>query len=119
MRESRSQSRGKILHTLRGFWRTSWIAVCCLISCICLWSSCNSAATEVPKLVAQLKSKQSGERNRAALKLGSYGKDAKAAVNALVERLSDENNGVRTSAAYALRQIDTPEAQRALDQYRK
>ena len=86
-----------------------------------LWlSACGrNAEIEVPALVKQLQSKESSERNRAALRLASYGKSAKAAVPALIERLQDANGGVRSSAAYALREIDTPEAQNALKRYVK
>jgi HEAT repeat protein len=78
-----------------------------------------SASKAVPALVFQLSSKESGERNRAALRLASYGKEAAPAVPALIKLLSDKNPGVRTSAAYALRQVDTPEARKALDGYQK
>jgi HEAT repeat protein len=77
------------------------------------------AATAVPALVKELRSSESGDRNRAALRLASYGREASPAVHSLVVLLGDENSGVRSSAAYALRQINTPEAQRALDAYQK
>ena len=78
-----------------------------------------SAETGVPKLVEQLADKESKVRNRAALKLGDYGEDAAPAVVALSRLLGDPNSGVRTSAAYSLRRIGTPEATKALDDYRK
>ncbi len=88
------------------------------VSCF-VFSCKESASTAVPKLVLELKSKESGERNRAALRLASYGKEATPAVRPLIGLLADSNPGVRSSAAYALRQIDTPEARKALDEYQK
>lgn len=77
------------------------------------------AAIAVPKLTKKLESKNLEERNQAALDLGKYGKEAKSAVPYLARRLYDDNSGVRTSAAYSLRIIDTPEARKALDGYKK
>lgn len=90
------------------------------LSFFCLFSACKeSSETAVPFLVSQLSSKESGDRNKAALKLASYGKEAGPAVKPLIRLLQDDNGGVRSSAAYALRQIDTLEARKALDEYQK
>ena len=81
--------------------------------------ACKEAAeTAVPKLIEQLKSSDRGERNKAALALARYGKDAEPAVQPLIRTLDDENRGVQTSAALALRNIGTPEAINALDSHR-
>ncbi len=80
---------------------------------------CSDPKIEVPKLIKQLNSSDSSIRNSAAMKLGSYGSDAEAAVRPLARLLGDENGGVRSSAAFALRKIDTPEARRALEKYKK
>ncbi len=82
--------------------------------------SCSRASVEdIPKLVTALRHKDSSVRNKAALDLASLGPEAKPATAALIRLLQDENGGVRTSAAVALRAIDTPAAIRALDNYRK
>lgn len=76
-------------------------------------------AKEVSLLIKDLSSKESGVRNRACLKIGSYGSNAEKAVPHLVKLLYDPNNGVRTSAAFALRSIGGEKAQIALDDYKK
>ncbi|MCB0322357.1 MAG: HEAT repeat domain-containing protein [Bdellovibrionales bacterium] len=73
----------------------------------------------MPKLIKQLSAKDSSTRNKAAYALAGYGADAKPATRALIARLKDPNMGVRSTAAYALRSIGTPEATKALDAYEK
>ncbi|MCB0343870.1 MAG: HEAT repeat domain-containing protein [Bdellovibrionales bacterium] len=90
-----------------------------LASSLFLASACSDPEIEIPKLIKQLKSSDSSARNNAAMKLGSYGGDAQSAVRPLASLLNDENGGVRSSAAFALRKIGTPEAKRALDNYKK
>src|SRR5689334_761817 len=98
------------LHHFRGF----------AILMFFIFAGCGEAAeTAVPRLTKQLEAKESSERNGAALKLASYGEKAQSAVPALIRRLGDGNAGVRSSAAYALRAIGTPEAEAALDHYKK
>lgn len=85
-----------------------------------MFSGCREPAeTAVPKLIKQLKSQDSHERNVAARALAGYGPDAKKAVRPLSQALWDDNMGVRTSAAYALRKIGTPKALRVLEHYKK
>lgn len=67
----------------------------------------------------QLQSVDSHERNTAAQGLAAYGLSAKQAVKPLTRALHDENSGVQSSAAYALRKIDTPEARQVLESYQK
>jgi HEAT repeat protein len=90
-----------------------------MLSC-CLFSACReSAETAVPRLVKQLKSRDAHERNLAAKALGDYGKDAAKAVAPLNRALWDDNMGVRTSAAYSLKKIDTPKARQAIEFYQR
>ena len=81
--------------------------------------SCANPEVEVPKLIKQLKNNDAHKRNRAAMELASFGSDAEPAVRALSALLADPNGGVRSSAAFALRKIGTPEAERALTLYKK
>ncbi len=84
-----------------------------LVSCF------SDPSKEVPKLIAELNAKESSVRNQACLKLGSYGEDALDAVPYLINLLHDPNNGVRTSAAFALRKIGGDRAEKALLEYKK
>ena len=81
--------------------------------------ACSDPEVEVPKLVKELSSSDSNVRVQAAMNLGSYGEDAAQAVPALKRSLYDQNGGVRSAVAFALRKIGTPEAQKALDAYKK
>lgn len=74
---------------------------------------------EIPKLQDALYSGSAKERNDAALKLASCGSDASGAVHKLTQLMYDENVGVQSSAAYALRKIDTKEARAALERAEK
>lgn len=76
--------------------------------------ACRDHARDLPLLIKQLSDKESTIRNKAALELGAIGKKAEPAVPALIRLLKDPNGGVQTSAAYALRQIDSPRARKAL-----
>lgn len=83
-------------------------------------SGCGDPKKEVPGLVRELGSSESKTRSQAALRLGRIGSPhAVPAVGPLIALLGDENPGVRSAAAYALRQIDTPEARAALDANRQ
>lgn len=96
--------------------RIFFLSVLSIILCV----ACKDPAhVAVPVLIKNLSAKDSHTRNTAALKLGSYGKDAEPAVPKLIHLLSDTNGGVRTSAAFALRSIGTKEAIQALDTYEK
>ena len=78
-----------------------------------------SAETAVPRLVKDLESPTPSVRNAACQALATYGPDARDATKPLIRRLYDENIGIRSSAAFALRKIDSPEATAALDSYKK
>lgn len=85
---------------------------------LCSGAACGKADPQtIDRLAKELSAKTSSERNHAALELAGYGIGAKAAVPSLVRCLRDENAGVRSSAAYALRSIGTPDAVKALDGY--
>lgn len=61
-----------------------------------------------------LYSERAKDRNAGALSLARCGEDAQGAVGKLSQLLYDPNPGVQSAAAYALREIDTKQAQAAL-----
>lgn len=77
------------------------------------------ADEEVPKLINELRSPERNQRNKAALRLAEYGPEAEPATSALGALLKDPSGGVRSSAAYALRKIGSPQAERLLEAYQK
>jgi len=66
--------------------------------------------SDIPSLIQRLGSTQAKERNDAALSLARCGDNAEAAVPRLSVLIYDENTGVQSAAAYALRKIGTPSA---------
>jgi HEAT repeat protein len=68
----------------------------------------------IPKRIQGLYSSEAGVRNDSALALARCGKSGGRAVSRLADLLYDPNVGVQSSAAYALRKIDTKEAQHYL-----
>lgn len=81
-----------------------------------LFVSCGPDRQQVKALTKKLRSADASERNSAAMDLAGASKHADLAVPALIKALSDRNGGVQSSAAYALRKLDTPEARQALEQ---
>jgi HEAT repeat protein len=79
------------------------------------------AETAVPALIKALKDEDEDEvfRQWVVRTLGQIGPDAETAVPALVEELKDEDKVLRNYVAKALKNIDTPEAQKALKEYEK
>lgn len=69
---------------------------------------------DIPKLKRDLYSSLPKERNEAALELARCGSSAETAVERLGDLIYDENVGVQSSAAYALRKIDTESARAIL-----
>jgi HEAT repeat protein len=69
---------------------------------------------KIPKLSRDLYSSSSKDRNDAALELARCGSAASKTVSRLGQLLYDENIGVQSAAAYALRKIDTKEARAIL-----
>ncbi len=66
--------------------------------------------SELPGFKKGLYSSVAKERNSAALGLAKCGEKASDSVSRLGQLLYDENVGVQSSAAYALRKIDTESA---------
>jgi len=83
-----------------------------LLSVLPIGACCDRDA--IPKAERQLYSNTASERNDAALVLARCGASANGAVSRLAELLYDDNVGVQSSAAYALRKIDTTAAREAL-----
>jgi PAS domain S-box-containing protein len=77
------------------------------------------AKAAVPTLIGALKDPDIDFRRLAARTLGKIGPEAKAAVPALVEALKDNDGNVRWFTAEALKKINTPEAKKALEKYKK
>jgi HEAT repeat protein len=75
------------------------------------------AKAAVPALIEALEDNKN--RSLAANALGSIGSKAKAAVPTLIEALKDADWSIRVFATWALEQINTPEAQKALEEYEK
>lgn len=73
---------------------------------------------EIKQLKQELRSSDGRARNQAALKAASLGKAGEPLVPELIALLRDPNGGIRSSAAYALRAIDTPAAHAALEHER-
>ena len=80
---------------------------------VLLSGCCSDADAKAAK--SNLYSDKVSVRNEAALTLAGCGQRAHSAVPRLIELLSDENVGMQSSAAFALRKIDTPEARRSLE----
>jgi HEAT repeat protein len=85
-----------------------------ITACIFILSSCCDGK-KLPLAHNDLFSSSASKRNQAALFLARCGEDASKSVPRLTELLYDDNVGVQSSAAYALRKIDTPEAREALE----
>lgn len=75
-------------------------------------SCCDEGA--LPRAIDQLTSPKASERNKALHLVGRCGSKAERAVPMIERLMYDENVGVASSAAYALRKIDTPSARAAL-----
>lgn len=77
---------------------------------------CHSTTeADVKRVIKEMSSPDPAVRNRAAMECARFGAYGPKVVPALIKLLSDENNGVKSGAAYALRKIGTPEANRALE----
>ena len=70
-------------------------------------------------LIETLKDEDKNVRKDAAKALMKIGSEAKAAVPNLIEALKDKDYAVRRWAAQALENINTPEALKALKEYKK
>ena len=90
-----------------------------LVMLACCLSCKAPAEKRVPELISNLSSPQDSVKNKAALELAYYGKDAEAAVPSLIKLLKHPHNGIKSSAAYALDSIGTPEAKEAVTQAKR
>ncbi len=88
------------------------VSLLSLIACGAI-ACCDRAA--VPDQLQKLYSSQAKERNKAALALAKCGDLAEPAVPRLAALLYDSNVGVQSSAAYALREIGSPQAVKAIE----
>lgn len=68
----------------------------------------------IPAALRALHSEKASERNQALLLLARCGARAEPAVPRITQLMYDENVGVASSAAYALRSIDSKRARLAL-----
>ena len=68
----------------------------------------------LPQALRNLHSEKASERNKALLLIGKCGERVDSAVPRIAQLMYDENVGVASSAAYALRSIDTKSARAAL-----
>jgi HEAT repeat protein len=73
----------------------------------------------VPVISEALKHDNEKVRRQAAWILGDIGSEAKTAVPDLTEALKNQDWIVRRRAAEALKKINTPEALKALEEYKK
>jgi len=77
------------------------------------------AEAAVPTLIKGLNDKSKYVRGLAAKTLGRIGPGAKSAVPTLIKTLIDESEYVRWSAVKTLEAINTPEALKALEEYKQ
>ena len=84
---------------------------------VLLSGCCDSDA--IPEYIRQLSHSDAKIRNDAALEIAACGSTAKDAVPYLAPLIYDENVGVQSSAAYALRRIDTKQSKAVLERAEK
>jgi HEAT repeat protein len=89
-----------------------------VFSVVFLFSGCCDAS-KISANTKQLYSSKASEKNQALLELAKCGEEAKGATQRIGALLYDENVGVQSSAAYALREIDTPESRKILERAQK
>ncbi len=90
-------------------WRHAWLIVALTISAS---ACCDEKA--IPNAMRALNSENASERNKALLLLSKCGERAEPAVPRIIQLMYDQNVGVASSAAYALRCIDSKRARTAL-----
>ena len=92
--------------------RVALCNVIILLSIILLSGCCDEKG--LPAALKGIYSKQASERNKALLIISRCGAKAESAVPRIAALMYDQNVGVASSAAYALRKIDSKAAQAAL-----
>jgi HEAT repeat protein len=80
--------------------------------CVAVVGCCDEKA--LPTALKNLYSDKASERNKALLLIAQCGDRAESSVPRIAQLMYDENVGVASSAAYALRSIDTKNARAAL-----
>ena len=91
----------------RGILAALFIALCAVVQ-----GCCDEDA--LPRAIDQLSSPKASERNQALHVVGRCGQRSESAVPTIERLMYDQNVGVASSAAYALRRIDTHSARQAL-----
>ncbi len=84
------------------------------MSIIAVFGSACCDEKALPQAFERLHSENASERNKALHVVGRCGARAERAVPRIAQLMYDKNVGVASSAAYALRKIDTPSARTAL-----
>ena len=79
---------------------------------------CPEVKTAVPAVIAAFGDESSLVRRTAVKVLWKLGTDVKTVAPALIEALKDEKIFVRADAAEVLEKINTPEVQKALEEYK-
>jgi HEAT repeat protein len=88
------------------------LAILCAITVCSITGCCDQSA--LPKAMRNLSSSDVREKNRALQIIAQCGSRGEAAVPRIIQLMYDDNVGVASSAAYALRKIDSKEARAAL-----
>jgi HEAT repeat protein len=89
-----------------------------ILTSLTILSACCDAS-KIQENTKKLYSSKTSEINQALLDLAKCGDKAEAATRKISALLYHENVGIQSSAAYALREIDTPEARKILDSAQK
>lgn len=91
-----------------------WWQSALLILALVLFSTACCDEQALPRAIERLQSESASEQNKALHVVGRCGARAERAVPQIAQLMYDKNVGVASSAAYALRRIDTPAARAAL-----
>lgn len=92
--------------------RRSLLTAYTVLMIVTMIGCCDEKA--LPKALKDLYSDKASERNKALLLIGKCGERAESSVPRIAQLMYDENVGVASSAAYALRSIDSKSARNAL-----